>query len=64
MSVLREEPEDLLRTVEEIYLPEDGPMELGASISIADAEWPEQEARRADFQPALMLWTDENGAVG
>jgi len=24
--------------VEEIYLPEDGPTELGASISIADAE--------------------------
>jgi len=34
--------------VEEIFLPEDGPTELGANISIADAEWAEQEARRAD----------------
>ena len=36
---------------EEIY----GPTELGASISIADAEWAEQEARRADSQPRLVL---------
>ena len=54
--------------VEEIYLPEDGPAELGAHTSIADAEWAEQEARKADFQPGLVLWTDgsrdENGAVG
>jgi len=28
--------------VEEIYLPEDGPTELKASASIADAEWAEQ----------------------
>jgi len=34
--------------VEEIYLPEDGPTELGARTSIADAE---QEARKADSQP-------------
>jgi len=51
--------------VEEIYLPEDG---LGAHTSIADTEWAEQEARKADFQPELVLWTnglrDENGAVG
>jgi len=44
--------------VEEIYLPEDGPTELGASISIADTEWAEQEARRADSQPGLVLWAD------
>jgi len=54
--------------VEEILLPEDGPTELGANISIADAEWAEQEARRADSQSGLVLWTDgswdENGAVG
>jgi len=54
--------------VEEIFLPEDGPTELGAGISIADAEWAEQEARRAGSQPELVLWTDgsrdENGAVG
>jgi len=37
--------------VEEIYLPEDGPTELGSSVSIADAEWAKQEARRADSQP-------------
>jgi len=53
--------------VEEIYLPEDGPTELGASISIADAEWAGQEARRADSQAGLVLWTDgsrdENVAV-
>ena len=43
-------------------------MELGARTSIADAEWAEQEARRADSQPGLVLWMDgsrdENGAVG
>jgi len=54
--------------VEEIYLPEDGPSELGANTAIADAEWAEQEAREADFQPGLVLWTDgsrdENGAAG
>jgi len=54
--------------VEEIYLPEGGPAELGAHASIADAEWAEQEAGKADFQPRLVLWTDgsrdENGAVG
>jgi len=51
--------------VEETYLPEDGPTELGANVSIADAEWAEQGARRADSQPGLVLWTDgsrdENG---
>jgi len=54
--------------VEEIYLPEDGPTELEAKVSIADAEWAEQEARRADGQPGLTLWTDgsrdENGGTG
>jgi len=54
--------------VEEIYLPEDGPMDLETIVSIADAGWAEQEARRADSQPGLVLWTDgsrdENGAVG
>jgi len=54
--------------VEEIYLPEDGPSELGANIAIAEAEWAEQEARKADFQPGLVLWTDgsrdENGPAG
>jgi len=53
--------------VEEIFLPEDGPTELGANISIADVGWAEQEARRADSQPGLVLWTDgsrdENEAV-
>jgi len=34
--------------VKEIYLPEDGPTELEASITIADAQWAEQEARKAD----------------
>jgi len=57
-----------LQPVEEIYLPEDGPTELEASVSIADVEWVEQEARRADSQPVLVLRTDgsrdENGAVG
>jgi len=32
--------------VEEIYLSEDGPTELGANISAADVEWAEQEVRR------------------
>jgi len=54
--------------VEEICLPEDGPTELEASVSIADVEWAEQEARRADGQPGLTLWTDgsrdENGGTG
>ena len=44
-------------------LPEEGPTELGAAITIAEAEWAEQEARKAD-----TLWTDgsrdENGGVG
>ena len=39
--------------VEEIYLPEDGPIELGADISVVDAERAELEARRAEFQPGL-----------
>ena len=43
-------------------------MELEASITIADAQWAEQEARKADAQPGLVLWTDgsrdENGGVG
>jgi len=34
--------------VEEIHLPEDGPTELDAAVSIADAEWAEQETRKAD----------------
>ena len=50
--------------VEEIHLPEDGPTELGANISVVDVEWAEQEARRAD---SLVLWADgsrdENGAA-
>ena len=29
--------------VEVIFLPEDGPTELGANMSIADVEWVEQE---------------------
>jgi len=41
---------------------------LEAIVSIADAGWAEQEARRADSQPGLVLWTDgsrdQNGAVG
>jgi len=32
--------------VDEIFLLEDRPTELGANISIADAEWAEQEARK------------------
>jgi len=52
---------------EEIYLLEDGPSELGANTAIADAEWAEQEARKPDFQPGLVHWTDgsrdENGAA-
>ena len=43
-------------------------LELDAAVSIADAEWAEQEARKADGQPGLTIWTDgsrdENGAVG
>jgi len=54
--------------VEEIFLPDDGPTELDANISIADAEWAEEGARRAGSQPGLVLWTDgsrdDNGAVG
>jgi len=54
--------------VEEIYPPENGPTELGANVSTADIEWAEQEARGADSQPGLVLWTDgsrdENGGVG
>ena len=54
--------------MEEICLPEDGPTELEASVSIADAEWAEQEARRTDGQPGLTLWTDgsrdEDGGTG
>jgi len=50
------------------YLAEDGPTELEASITIADAQWAEQEARKADAQPGVVLWTDgsryENGGVG
>jgi len=34
--------------VEETCLPEDGPIELGADFSVADAEWA-GEARRAEF---------------
>jgi len=47
--------------MEEIYLPEDGPTEIGASISRADAE---QEVRRADSQPGLVLWTDGSRESG
>jgi len=54
--------------VEEVYLPEDGPIELEASVSVADAGWAEDEARMADSQPGLVLWADrsrdENVAVG
>jgi len=54
--------------VEEIVLPEDGPTELDAAITVADAAWAEQEARKADSQPGLTLWTDgsrdENGGTG
>jgi len=54
--------------VEEVYLPEEGPTELEASVSIADAEWAEQEARRADSQQGLVLWADgsrdKNGGAG
>jgi len=34
-----------------------GPIELGADISVADAGWAKQEARRAEFQPGLAYWT-------
>jgi len=37
--------------VEEIFLPKDGLTELGTNTSIADAEWAEQDARRANSQP-------------
>jgi len=54
--------------LEEIILPEEGPTELGAEITVAEAAWAEQEARKADGQPGLTLWTDgsrdENGGVG
>jgi len=54
--------------VEEICLPEDGPTDLEANVSIADAEWAKEEAMRADSQPGLVLWTDgsrdENGGTG
>jgi len=33
-------------------------MVLGANISVADGEWAEQEARRADSQPGQVLWAD------
>jgi len=48
--------------VEEIYLPEDGPTELEAKVSIADAESAEQEVRRVDGQLGLTLcqMTKEN----
>jgi len=46
---------------EVIFLPKDGPTELDANISIADVEWVEQEARRADSQPGQVLWTDGLG---
>jgi len=41
--------------VEEVVLPEEGPTELGAAITVAEAEWAEQEARKADGQPGLTL---------
>jgi len=44
--------------IEEIVLPEKGPTELDAVITVADAAWAEQEARKADGQPGLTLWTD------
>jgi len=54
--------------VEEIVLPEEGPTELDAAITVADAAWAKQEARKADGQPGLTLWTDgsrdENGGTG
>ena len=50
--------------VEEICLPEDGPTDLEANVSIADAEWAKEEAMRADSQPGLVLWADENGGTG
>ena len=53
--------------VEEVCLPEDGPTDLEANVSIADAEWAKEEAMRADSQPGLVLWTDgsrdENGGT-
>ena len=54
--------------VEEIVLPEEGPTELDAAITVAEAAWAEQEARKADAQPGLTLWTDgsrdANGGTG
>ena len=54
--------------VEEIVLPEEGPTELDVAITAADAAWAEREARKADGQPGLTLWTDglrdENGGTG
>ena len=53
---------------EEIVLPEEGPTELYAAITVAEAAWAEQEARKADGQPELTLWTDgsrdDNGGTG
>jgi len=46
--------------MEEVYLPpEDGPTELEASVSVADAGWAEQQARRANSQPGQVLWAVE-----
>jgi len=54
--------------VEAIVLPEEGPTELDAAITVADAQWAEQEARKADDEPGLTFWTDgsrdENGGTG
>ena len=50
--------------VEDVFLPEDRLTEVGASISIVDAERAEQEARRANFQPGLVLWVDGGGVRG
>jgi len=55
--------------VEEIRLPEDGPIELGADISVADAEWAEQGARRAGFQTGLttahaVVWKNGRSWAG
>jgi len=51
-------PSEYSGRVDEIYLPEDGPTELGARTSIADAEWAEQEARKADSQPGVVSALD------
>ena len=59
---------DYSERVEEIVLPEEGPTELDAAITVADAQWAEQETRKADDQPGLTLWTDgsrdENSGTG